>query len=297
MALRLPPLSSLRFFEAAGRHLSFKRAAAELHVTPSAVSHGIVALEQAVGVTLFVRGPRTLSLTPEGAEYLPYVSEALSLIAVGTQRLPHHQGRRSIAVSCAPTVASRWLLPRLHAFNSQWPEISVTVDTSRRPVGFPADGFDFAIRMSRTPVAGLAWTRLFGEQLVPVCSLAYRETLRDAGGAIDLRRATLIHATPASEEWAAWLERTGTTGVDPSGGLRVDTIQLAFEAAAMGLGVALGRRPLVDSDLATGALVALGPEPIVAESAYWLVSSEAADRRPDLVGFKRWVIEAAATVA
>ena len=88
MPLRLPPLSSLRFFEAAGRHQSFRLAAAELNVTPSAVSHGIVALEQALGVELFIREPRKLSLTPAGADYLPYVCEALSLIAIGTQRLP-----------------------------------------------------------------------------------------------------------------------------------------------------------------------------------------------------------------
>jgi DNA-binding transcriptional LysR family regulator len=88
MAFRLPPLSSLRFFEAAGRHLSFKLAAAELNVTPSAVSHGIVALERALGAELFLREPRRLALTPEGAEYLPYISQALSLIAIGTERLP-----------------------------------------------------------------------------------------------------------------------------------------------------------------------------------------------------------------
>ncbi len=136
MALRLPPLSSLRFFEAAGRHQSFKLAAGELNVTPSAVSHGIVALEKALGVALFVRESRGLSLTPEGADYLTYVSEALSLIAVGTERLPNKRMNRTIAVSCAPTIASRWLLPRLHRYNDRWPNVDVSVDTSRRQVGF-----------------------------------------------------------------------------------------------------------------------------------------------------------------
>jgi LysR family transcriptional regulator, glycine cleavage system transcriptional activator len=294
MPLRLPPLSSLRFFEAAGRHRSFKLAAAELNVTPSAVSHGIVALERALGVELFIREPRTLSLTPEGADYLPYVSEALSLIAIGTQRLPHNRANRTIAVSCAPTLASRWLLPRLHGFSKRWPTIGVTVDTSRRQVGFPVDGFDFAIRMSRATAAGAAWTRLFGERLVPVCSPAYRETLIDDAGNIDLSRATLIHVTAASEDWQAWLDRRGIDGIASGGGLRFDTIQLAFEAAVAGLGVALGRRPLVDRDLAAGALVELCPEAIVAETAYWLVSSEGADHRPDLLGFKRWLLGEAA---
>ncbi len=291
MALRLPPLSALRFFEAAGRHLSFKLAAAELHVTPSAISHGIVALEQALGVTLFIRTPRTLSLTPEGADYLPYVAEALSLIAMGTERLPNRQAHRTIAVSCAPTLASRWLLPRLQDFNTRWPHVSVTVDTSRRQVGFPVDGFDFALRMSRTAAAGAAWTRLFGERLVPVCSQAYRDGLRNADGTVDLRRATLIHVTPASEDWRAWLDRTltGSGEISLDGGLRFDTIQLAFEAAALGLGVALGRRPLVDRELAAGTLVAVGRK-ITAETAYWLVSPEGAAHRPDLLGFRRWLL-------
>jgi LysR family transcriptional regulator, glycine cleavage system transcriptional activator len=294
MPLRLPPLSSLRFFEAAGRHRSFRLAAAELNVTPSAVSHGIVALERALGVELFIREPRKLSLTPEGADYLPYVSEALSLIAIGTQRLPHNRANRTIAVSCAPTLASRWLLPRLHGFSKRWPTIGVTVDTSRRQVGFPVDGFDFAIRMSRATAAGAAWTRLFGERLVPVCSPAYRETLIDDAGNIDLSRATLIHVTAASEDWQAWLDRRGIDGIALGGGLRFDTIQLAFEGAVAGLGVALGRRPLVDRDLAAGALVEICPEAIVAETAYWLVSSEGADHRPDLLGFKRWLLGEAA---
>jgi LysR family transcriptional regulator, glycine cleavage system transcriptional activator len=148
--------------------------------------------------------------------------------------------------------------------------------------------------MSRATAAGAAWTRLFGERLVPVCSPAYRETLIDDAGNIDLSRATLIHVTAASEDWQAWLDRRGIDGIALGGGLRFDTIQLAFEAAVAGLGVALGRRPLVDRDLPAGALVEICPEAIVAETAYWLVSSEGADHRPDLLGFKRWLLGEAA---
>lgn len=290
MPLRLPPLSSLRFFEAAGRHQSFKLAAAELNVTPSAVSHGIVGLERALGVTLFLREPGKLSLSPEGADYLPYVSEALSLIAIGTERLPNDRANRTIAVSCAPSLASRWLLPRLSTFNKAWPNISVSIDTSRYQVGLPLDGFDFAIRRSRAPVAGTAWTRLFGEQLIPVCSPAYRETLLNDEGNADLRQATLIHVTTVSEDWLAWLDATGAKGLEPKASLHFDTIQLALEAAMMDLGVALGRRPLVDVDLTANTLVAISPDAIVAETAYWLVSSESADHRRDLAGFKHWLL-------
>ncbi|MFT4065868.1 LysR substrate-binding domain-containing protein [Paraburkholderia sp.] len=293
MPLRLPPLPALRFFEAAGRHQSFKLAAAELNVTPSAISHGIVGLEAALGVELFVREPRGISLTPVGADYLSYVSEAFSLIAIGTQRLPNRRADRPIALSCAPTFASRWLLPRLAGFRARWPNVNVSMDTSHRQVGFPVDGFDFAIRMSRAPVAGTAWTRLFGERFVPVCSPAYLRTLRDERGAISLQRATLIHVNDASEDWQTWLDATGTEGIDAGGGLRVDTIQLAFEAASMGLGVALGRQPLVDGDLASGALVEACAGAIESSTAYWLVSAENAEsaiRRPELADFKHWLL-------
>ncbi|NYH16446.1 LysR substrate-binding domain-containing protein [Paraburkholderia bryophila] len=293
MPLRLPPLPALRLFEAAGRHQSFKLAAAELHVTPSAVSHSIVGLEEALGVQLFVREPRGISLTATGADYLSYVSEAFSLIAIGTQRLPNHRANRPIALSCAPTFASRWLLPRLANFRAHWPNVNVSVDTSHRQVGFPVDGFDFAIRMSRSPVAGAAWTRLFGERLVPVCSPAYLENLRDAHGHLDLQRATLIHVNAASEDWQAWLDATGAHDIETADGLRVDTIQLAFEAASMSLGVALGRRPLVDSDLASGSLVEARPETIASDTAYWLVSAENTERRPELLDFRRWLVSEA----
>ncbi|NPT46319.1 LysR family transcriptional regulator [Paraburkholderia sp. 1N] len=301
MPLRLPPLPALRFFEAAGRHQSFKLAAAELNVTPSAISHGIVGLEQSLGVELFVREPRGISLTAAGADYLSYVSEAFSLIAIGTQRLPNHRANRPIALSCAPTLASRWLLPRLAAFRTHWPDANVTVDTSHRQVGFPVDGFDFAIRLSRAPVAGTAWTRLFGERLVPVCSPAYRDSLRDEHGNVDLRHATLIHVNSASEDWQAWIDGVAidgaaTEGFELNDGLRVDTIQLAFEAASMGLGVALGRRPLVDRDLATGALVEASPHTIASSTAYWLVCAQNADsaqQRPELFDFKRWLLSEA----
>ncbi|HZZ09522.1 MAG TPA: LysR substrate-binding domain-containing protein [Paraburkholderia sp.] len=297
MPLRLPPLPALRFFEAAGRHQSFKLAAAELNVTPSAVSHGIVGLEQSLGVELFVREPRGISLTATGADYLSYVSEAFSLLAIGTQRLPNHRANRPIALSCAPTLASRWLLPRLQGFRARWPDANVTVDTSHRQVGFPVDGFDFAIRMSRSPVAGAAWTRLFGERLVPVCSPAYRDSLLDAHGAFDLDHATLIHVNAASEDWQAWFDATGAQGVERRDGLRVDTIQLAFEAASMGLGVALGRRPLVDRDLANGALIEACAPTVAASTAYWLVSADNAERRPELFDFQHWLVEQAAQFA
>ncbi|ARP90697.1 transcriptional regulator [Bordetella genomosp. 9] len=289
MPLRLPPLSPLRFFEAAGRLKSFRLAAAELNVTPSAVSHGIAGLEDFLGVRLFDRQPGGLTLTAAGADYLNYVSEAFSLLAIGMQRLPRHHGRQTLSLTCAAGFAARWLLPRLPAFRAQWPDIDVTIDTSPRQFGIPVDGFDFAVRMSRTPAAGPGWTRLFGERLLPVCSPAYLERLLGPDGQPDLRKATLLHVPLASEEWQAWLDATGLHGVDLSGGLRFDRLQMAFEAAAAGIGVALGRRPLIDDELASGKLVAAGPA-VRAETAYWLVAREGAEDRPVLGAFRQWLL-------
>ena len=297
MPLRLPPLPALRLFEAAGRLLSFKLAATELGLTPSAVSHGIVGLEETLGTKLFLRGPRGLSLTAAGADYLAYVGEALSLIAVGTQRLPNRRGDRSISVSCAPTFASRWLLPRLKSFTSRWPKISVTVDTSRHHVGFPVDGFDFAIRMSRSPSRGLSWVRLLGGELVPVCSPSYAASISDPSGKPDFGRAALLHVTTASEGWHSWLEARGIGDIDVKGGLRFDTIDLALGAAAAGLGVAIGRRPLMDSELSGGKLVELPGGAVAVEAAYWLVSTPKADGRASLRDFKRWLIAEARQAA
>jgi LysR family transcriptional regulator, glycine cleavage system transcriptional activator len=292
MALRLPPLSSLRLFEAAGRHVSFKLAAEELHVTPSAVSHGIVALERWLGIALFDRGARGLALTEAGRDYLPYVSEALTMIATGTQRLPSRRADRKIVVSSAPTFAARVLLPNLQRFRARHPDISVAIDTQHRQVGFPIDGVDLAIRMGRGPWPGLSSTRLLGERLIPVCAPAYLKTLaKDRAGAPDLARATLIHLSAATEDWSAWVEGVGVDGLDLSRGVMLDTLQLAIDAAVAGLGVMVGRRPLIDRELAEGKLVVACDRAVDSATPYWLVGTDVAAARPDIAAFKRWVIE------
>jgi LysR family transcriptional regulator, glycine cleavage system transcriptional activator len=293
MPQRLPPLNALRLFEAAARHRSFKLAAAELNVTPGAVSHGIGALEDMLGVELFVREPRGLSLSAAGEQYLPYIAEAFSLIAVGTQALPDKRTRRSIAVTCAPTLAARWLVPRLADFRARWPNIDVSVDTSRRQAGFPVDGFDIGLRLSRGPVDGASWRRLFGERLVPLCSPAYRAILTDANGVVDLTRAALIHVDTASQDWQAWMDGAGIDGLDLHGGLRFDIVQLGFDAAVAGLGVVIGRRPLVDRELTAGTLVAASAISVETQTAYWLCETPRADARADLVAFRDWLIEQA----
>jgi len=173
MALRLPPLSGLRLFEAAARCGSFKRAAQELNLTPGALSHGIDSLEQWLDVELFGRKARGVILTPTGRQYLPYISEALSMIATGTLRLPSRRFEDRLSISSTSLFAYKVLLPRLHKFREMYPNMVVTVEASRQIVSLPSDQFDLAIRNSREPWPKLSCDLLGRIRFVPVGSPRY----------------------------------------------------------------------------------------------------------------------------
>jgi DNA-binding transcriptional LysR family regulator len=235
MALQLPPLPSLRLFEAAGRLQSFRLAVDELHLTPSAVSHGIVALERWLGAVLFERRTNGVVLTAAGKDYLAFVSEALAMIAVGTRRLPNARGHRRVSISVAPSFASRWLVERLGDFRARHPDVSIAIDTSQRQVGFPTDSVDLAIRMARAPWPGLVSSCLFTERLVPVCAPAFLAQHGKRRG-VDLAKVPLLQVSSTTEDWAAWLDPAGLTGIGLSTGLSFDTAHMAVDAAAAGLG-------------------------------------------------------------
>lgn len=287
MAYRLPPLTTLRLFDAAGRLLSFKRAAEELHLTPSAVSHGIQTLEEWLGVALFVRGNRTLALSDAGAAYLPQVQSALEALARATDAVPGRRPSGRLRVSVAPTFALRWLIPRLPAFQERHPDIFVSLDTAHRNLDFPRDGVDLGIRIGRGPWPALAAVRLLEEVLVPVCAPALAARIRTT---TDLGGVPLLHVASISEDWAEWLEASGNTGaLDVSRGLRFDALHLAADAAAQGLGVAIGRRPTLDPQIAAGALVpVLGP-PVPARTVWWLVGARESAERPEVAAFRTWL--------
>jgi LysR family glycine cleavage system transcriptional activator len=164
-------MNTLRLFEAAARLGSFKQAAEEVNVTPSAVSHGLRTLEQWLGAELFYRDARGLTLTQAGKAYAVEVQRALTILAGATEGFP---GRRkstgTLSVSVAPTFANRWLLPRLPKFTERHPSIRISIDTARRHVDFLTEGFDLAIRMAQAPRSNESWTELVAESFVPVCS-------------------------------------------------------------------------------------------------------------------------------
>ena len=219
MAYRLPPLNSLRLFEAAGRHLSFKAAAEELNLTPSAISHGVLTLEAWLGVDLFLRGNRTLTLTAAGAAYLPQVRAALEMIVGASNAVPGRKPTGRLAVSVSPTFGVRWLLPRLVRFSDRHPDIEVSVDTNHRLVEFPRDGIDVAIRMGRGDWPGLDATCLVRKSLVPVCAPRLAAKIRSAD---DLASKVLLHVVDAREDWGAWSKLAGVdaSAADPRAAFR-----------------------------------------------------------------------------
>ncbi|MGL4286962.1 MAG: transcriptional regulator GcvA [Phreatobacter sp.] len=285
MRHRLPPLNALRLFEASARLLSFKNAAEELLVTPSAVSHGIQALEQWLGAPLFARTARGIMLTEAGASYYPAVQQALALIARSSDDIAARHGRRRLTISAAPSFASRLLMPLLAGFRARHPAINVVIDTTRERADF-ADGVDLAIRMGRGGWQGVTAQELLRESLVPVCSPDIEARVREAA---ELADVPLIHVTTVSEDWAHWARATGRRLPDPQQGLRFDTVLMAYDAAARGLGVAIGRRPLVDAELAVGTLVTVWEPAIAGDTGYWLVSPENRADDPDIGAFRAWM--------
>jgi DNA-binding transcriptional LysR family regulator len=205
MPIPLPPLPSLRLFEAAARHESFRKAAEELGLTASAVSHGIDSLEKWLGVELFRRRPRGVTLTQAGRHLLPYVAEGLSMIALGAQRLPGRRAERRVVLSVAPTFAQLFLVPRLPRFRALHPGIRISIDTSHRQALFPMEGVDLSIRMGKGAWPGVKSDLMFRDRLVPVASPAYlASTSRD--GTIDWRKATYLRVTTFEYDWTAWIE-------------------------------------------------------------------------------------------
>lgn len=292
MGFKLPPVNTLRLFEAAARLNSFKLAADEVHITPSAVSHGIQTLEGWLGTDLFNRGAKGLSLTAAGEAYAPEIRRALSILADATDRLPGRRATGELSISSAPTFAKRWLLPRLSGFSETYPDITVTIDTDRRNVEFPSDGIDVAVRRSDVPRTGEVWIHLMSESLVPVCSPEFRQR-GDVEDDIDfIRGSTLVHVTSVEPDWAPWFKARGIAPPEHPQMFQVDTFQFASEAAIQGLGVALGRKPFIDEYLASGQLIELAGPPVPAVDGYWLVGSPLSFERPEVKLFKGWLLDA-----
>jgi LysR family glycine cleavage system transcriptional activator len=302
MTRRLPPLNSLRAFEAAARHLSFKDAAAELNVTPGAVSQQVKQLEDHAGVALFKRMTRALALTEAGRIAAPRTTAAFDQLADAYELIRRRRGTDQLVVSVPPTFAARWLVPRLGRFQTRHPEIELRLDANNRLVDFARDDVDVGVRFGGGVYPGLVAECLLGQRVFPVCSPALLEGHPPLREPDDLRHHTLVHhqhpdAAEVDPAWAMWLEAAGVAGVDATRGPRFSTYGLATDAAAGGQGVALGDDVLVADDLASGRLV----RPFAAEAGrpsafgYFVVYPEDRGDDPNIAAFSAWLhAEAAA---
>lgn len=297
--MRLPPLTSLRAFEAVGRLGNVRDAADELNVTPAAVGHQIRTLEDHLGVELFARGARGLQLTAPGLEFLSAASQAFHLLNEGVQRLTQRACVEQLVVNSLPSFAANFLVPRLSQFHHAHPHIEIEINTGDRygeTIDLRGLGVDVAIRagLNKNAFPGLIAERLVPEVMFPVCTPRLMEGPAPIRTPEDLAQHTLIIVSRTPEGWPEWIEAARgrgwrLEGIDPHHGLRFDTIQLAVTAALQDMGVVIGRRPLIDGFLTSGALVAPFDVEVTSKLAYWLVYSPSMAGTPRLEAFRAWL--------
>ena len=291
---RLPPLNSLRAFVVAAKHMSFSKAAGELHVTPAAVSQQIKQLEDQLGCELFRRSNRNLTLTDEGQACLPGLTDAFERIVQALEQIDAAGQAGPLTVSVAPSFAAKWLVPRLDNFRDVHPQIDVRISASMHLVDFDVEDVDCAIRYGAGDYGELFAEKILEETVFPVCSPALAQTNGGLKKPRDLVRFTLIHddspdQDPSCPDWRMWLKAAGVSGVEAGRGLRFNQSSLVLEAAAAGHGVALAKGTLAAEDLRTGRLVRPFNVTQPLDFAYYLVCPRRKTSLAKVVAFLRWL--------
>ncbi len=284
----LPPLETFRFFEAAARHLNFTHAAKELHVTHGAVSQRIKRLEEHLGTRLFRRSGRSMLLTDAGRRLLERVRAAISEITEGVEEIRPNDTDRILTISTVPCLAAYWLLPRLADFNEHHPDIQVNIRATLSLTDFTRDGIDMAVRFGPGKWAGLKSIKLRDEELVPVCSPAFR------GGRLprvpgDLLKMPLLH--DERQPWSIWFEAVGLDYRDAGQGPLYSDKTVLLPAALAGLGVALACASLVEADLASGRLIQLFSRSVPTRYSYFIVYPPGSESFGKIQVFQKWLLE------
>lgn len=258
MAFRLPSLNGLRAFESAARHMSFTKAAEELHVSQTAISHQIRRLEGELGISLFLRLKDGLALTENGHAYLPGVRSAFHELRYSTEQLLAPRNNHVLAISTLVSVASKWLLQRLPAFQQAFPDIDVRVSSSTELVDFRHGGIDAAIRYGRGDWKGLRADFLMSDEIFPVCSPALLNGTKSLSTPADLINDTMLQVSGmTADDWNLWLRAAGQPPrLAEAPRLTFDLAMMAVQAAIDGQGVCIGRSTYVDDDLRAGRLIA-----------------------------------------
>jgi len=290
MERRLPPLNGLRAFEAAARLLSFTRAAVELNVTQSAISHQIRGLEERLGVSLFKRMPHTLVLSETGEALLPIVADAFDRLAEGVAAVIEHEVKGVLTVNVSPSFAVKWLAPRLGRFRERFPGIELHLLTSNDYTDFAREGVDAAIRHGVGPWPGLRADRFLDDQVYPVCSPLLLEGPHAIREPADLQHHVLLDLIERPY-WARWLAAAGVPALKPRDLVLFDDIGVGLEAAAVGMGVAMGRSTILGDDLMHGRLVRPFALDMPGQYGFHLVCPAAIATRPKIARLRAWLIE------
>ncbi len=297
MTRRLPPLNSLRAFESAARHLSFTKAAEELHVTPAAISQQVKTLESYCERPLFRRLTRSLILTDAGQKALPALREGLDKLAEAAELLMAKEESNILTISVAPSFGAKWLVPRLDRFRAAHPELELRIDASDMLADFASERVDLGLRYGRGIYPDLHSECLMAEVTFPVCSPALLEGPHPLRRPEDLRHHTLLHVewkmeSEAAPSWRMWLRAAGVSDVDPEKGPRFSMESMAVQAAIAGQGVALTDRSLSRDDLEAGRLVRPFGLSLSEETAfcYYVVYPEAKAKLAKVRAFRDWVM-------
>ncbi|HCE91183.1 MAG: LysR family transcriptional regulator [Burkholderiales bacterium RIFCSPHIGHO2_01_FULL_64_960] len=289
----LPPIANLQAFEAVARRRSFALAAAELNLTASAISHQVSRLEAQLDIRLFERSAHGVRLSPAGEHYLMHVGSALNAIATATDDL-RHGIRNSLYVHSAPSIASLWLMPRLHHFAQAYPEISLNLSAAHTPSDFALGQADIDIRYGIPQWGDLVVEPLFEEAIVPLASPAFIKAhkLKRAEQLLDL---PLIQSNVSIVQWSDWFGRFTKLRAPDRFSLRFDRAQMSLDAATQGLGVALESAVNAGGHLADGRLKApFGMEQAVRVKAHFAVYPERHAKRPAVEAFLSWLHSEAA---
>ena len=304
--LRSRPIQAghLRAFDAVARHLNFRLAAEEMALTQSAVSRQIQALEEEVGVALFLRHTRAVELTSAGAQLQRAVAPALERMDAAVRQVRQTAGRRSVAITTWASFASMWLIPRMEEFQRDNPGIDIRIDASDVPVDLETSDVDLALRYTLPGPGTQGGLRLFGEQLAVVASPWLLKSGKPLRTPADVAQFTLIEAGDAHRSqhlewlsWRRWFEACHLTRLQPERWLYFNYAHQIVQAALAGQGLALARMPLIADALAAGDLVEVLPgHRIDSPLAYWLMVGPRSAQRPEIKAFCAWLqVQAEAT--
>jgi len=289
MSRRLPPLNSLKSFEAAGRLLSFTDAARELNVTQAAVSHQIKVIEDFLGVSLFERYPRRLALSEQGKALLPDVTEAFDRVSQAIGSLSQEQYSNLVSVRLAPSFAAKWLSPRLKYFWLQYPEIDLCLFHAHDAVDFEREEIDIAVTYGKGDWSGVVADKLLGLDFFPVCSPAFMCNDKPLTELDNLRYYSLLHDANY-ECWRDWIELAGLQGIDSDKGTIIDDTNVLIQAAIDGQGIALGSTTFVEDHLESGKLIKPFDINLVNDFCYFVVCPESHLKNPAVRAFKEWLL-------